>query len=110
VALAARRDVARAEGVLFHVVRVGSNPFFFLMGRDPGTMQVSVDYREGWQEVPDAEPYKNPYRFGWEGFIRHVAAGTPFDASFAAGIRDVQLAEACQRSAGEGRWIGMPQL
>ncbi|OGL63803.1 MAG: hypothetical protein A3J27_15480 [Candidatus Tectomicrobia bacterium RIFCSPLOWO2_12_FULL_69_37] len=82
----------------------------FLMGRDPGTMQVSVDYREGWQEVPDAGPYKNPYRFGWEGFIRHVAAGAPFDADLRAGIRDVQLAEACQRSAAEGRWIAMPRL
>jgi len=32
-ALAERPDVARAEGALFHIVRVGSNPFFFLIGR-----------------------------------------------------------------------------
>lgn len=82
----------------------------FLMGRDADTMHVAVDYRDGWQEVPDAAPYKNPYRFGWEGFIRHVAAGAPFYSDLKAGIRDVQLAEACQRSAAEGRWIGMPQL
>lgn len=82
----------------------------FLMGRDADTMQAAVDYRDAWQEVPDAAPYKNPYRFGWEDFIRYVAAGAPFYADLRAGIRDVQLAEACQRSAAEGRWIGMPQL
>ena len=32
-ALAAYPDVARAEGMLFHFGRVGSNPFFMLMGR-----------------------------------------------------------------------------
>lgn len=31
--LAQRPDVERAEGALFHIVRVESNPFFFLMGR-----------------------------------------------------------------------------
>jgi putative ABC transport system permease protein len=31
--LAGEPGVARAEGVLFHVGRVGSNPYFFLMGR-----------------------------------------------------------------------------
>jgi predicted dehydrogenase len=82
----------------------------FLMGRDADTMQVAVDYRDAWEEVPDVAPYKNPYRFGWEGFIRHVVADTPFYADLAAGIRDVQLAEACQRSAMEGKWIELPQL
>ena len=38
----------------------------FLMGRDADTMDVSVDYREGWKEEPDPAPYKNPYRYGWE--------------------------------------------
>src|SRR3972149_9456388 len=32
-ALAARPDLQRAEGMLFHVARVGSNPFFFTIGR-----------------------------------------------------------------------------
>ena len=38
----------------------------FLMGRDADTMDVSVDYRENWEEEPDPAPYKNPYRYGWE--------------------------------------------
>lgn len=33
--LAERPDVARAEPALFHIVRVGSNPFFVLLGRRP---------------------------------------------------------------------------
>ncbi len=33
-ALAQRGDVARAEGALVHIVQVGSNPFFFILGRE----------------------------------------------------------------------------
>ena len=79
----------------------------FLMGRDADTMDVSMDYRENWQEEPDAEPYKNPYRYGWERFIRHVAGDEPFYADLSAGIRDVRLAEACLKSAREGGWVEM---
>src|SRR3546814_545912 len=32
--LADRPDVARAEPALFHIVRVGSNPYFALIGRN----------------------------------------------------------------------------
>jgi putative ABC transport system permease protein len=32
--IAERDGVARAEGMLFHIARVGSNPFFFLIGRE----------------------------------------------------------------------------
>jgi predicted dehydrogenase len=71
---------------------------------DPG-----VDYRHQWIAVDDARPYKNPYRVGWENFLSHVAADTPMQADFAAGIRDVQFAEACYRSANERRWIDISQ-
>jgi putative ABC transport system permease protein len=33
-ALADHPGVARAEGMLFHIIRIGSNPFFILMGRN----------------------------------------------------------------------------
>ncbi len=79
----------------------------FLMGRDADTMDVSVDYRENWEEEPEPASYKNPYRFGWERFIRHVVRDEPFYADLSAGIRDVQLAEACLRSAQEGIWVDM---
>ncbi|MEK9706316.1 MAG: Gfo/Idh/MocA family oxidoreductase [Alphaproteobacteria bacterium] len=79
----------------------------FNMGPDAATMDISVDYAAQWEEVPDVGPYKNPYRFGWEGFIAHVVAGTPFVHDLAAGIRDVQLAEACERSSAEHAWMDM---
>ena len=51
----------------------------------------------------------NPYRVGWENFLRHVATGAPMQADFAAGIRDVQFAQACYQSMKEGRWISLAQ-
>jgi predicted dehydrogenase len=65
---------------------------------------LNVDYRANWHEVTDAGPFKNPYRIGWENFLRHVATGAPMRADFSAGIRDVQFAEACYRSVKEGTW------
>lgn len=82
----------------------------FNMGPGPETMDFARDYFDDWTEVADPTPYKNPYRFGWEGFIPHVVAGTPFASDLAAGIRDVQLAEATARSAEEGRWVPMERL
>ena len=79
----------------------------FLMGRDADAMAVSVDYREGWEEEPALSPYKNPYRFGWERFIRHIVKDESLDADLSAGVRDVRLAEACLRSAREGGWVEM---
>ena len=79
----------------------------FLMGRDADTMDVSVDYRENWEEELDTAPYKNPYRYGWERFIRHAAGDEPFYADLSAGIRDVRLAEVCLESAQEGGWVDM---
>ena len=60
---------------------------------------IGADYRGQWTEVAGAASYTNPYRVGWENFLRHVVAGAPLVCDFAAGIRDVQLAEACYRSA-----------
>jgi predicted dehydrogenase len=68
---------------------------------------MGVDYCANWQRVAEAGPYKNPYRIGWENFLRHVVSGVPIQSDFAAGIRDVQFAEACYRSVEEGRWISL---
>ncbi len=68
---------------------------------------VDVDgrYRGGWKEISATSTYINPYRVGWEYFIRHVASGVPMGCDFSAGIRDVQLVEACYRSVSEQKWI-----
>jgi predicted dehydrogenase len=68
---------------------------------------IGADYRAGWREVPAAGPYQNPYRIGWEQFLRHLVAGAPLRSTFAAGIRDLALAEACHRSMKEDRWVSL---
>jgi predicted dehydrogenase len=68
---------------------------------------LAIDYRAHWQEVDDPGPFKNPYRIGWENFLRHVVTGAPMQADFAAGIRDVQFAQACYRSMRDGTWISL---
>src|SRR5215510_6422301 len=69
---------------------------------------IAADYREGWRQAPPLARYSNPYRVGWEAFLRHVATGAPLACDFAAGIRDVAFAEACHRSMRERTWIAMP--
>lgn len=71
---------------------------------------ANIDYRANWAEFDTEIVRKNPYRFGWEAFLRHVYGNEPMRADFAAGIRDVQLAEACMRSIETGGWVGMEQL
>jgi predicted dehydrogenase len=69
---------------------------------------IAADYRDGWEEAPPLPHYRNPYRVGWEQFLRHVATGAPLPCDFAAGIRDVAFAEACHRSMRERSWIALP--
>ena len=69
---------------------------------------LAADYRGGWSEAPPLPSYTNPYRVGWENFLRHVAADAPMPSDFAAGIRDVAFAEACHRSMRERTWIAFP--
>jgi predicted dehydrogenase len=76
---------------------------------NPST-DIGADYRSQWTEVAGADSYMNPYRVGWETFLRHVAADAPLASDLSAGIRDVQLAEACYRSRAEGRWIAIDEV
>src|SRR5262245_29903465 len=69
---------------------------------------LGADYRSAWSEAPPLPAYTNPYRVGWERFLRHVAIDAPPAADFAAGIRDVAFAEACHRSMAERRWVDFP--
>ena len=71
---------------------------------NPGT-DPRTDYRAAWREVAGEASYSNPYRRGWEEFLCHAAAGAPLRSDLRAGIRDVQLVEACYRSVAEGKWI-----
>jgi predicted dehydrogenase len=68
-------------------------------------VDLAIDYRARWQEAPAAGPYLNPYRVGWEDFLRHLVADAPLRSDFAAGIRDTAFAEACGRSARVSAWV-----
>jgi predicted dehydrogenase len=69
---------------------------------------LGIDYREAWADAPPLPAYRNPYRVGWEAFLRHVVIDAPLASDFAAGIRDVAFAEACHRSMAERTWIALP--
>jgi predicted dehydrogenase len=69
---------------------------------------INADYRDGWADAPPLASYTNPYRVGWERFLRHVASDAPMPSDLAAGIRDVAFAEACHRSMRERTWIELP--
>jgi predicted dehydrogenase len=71
------------------------------------TSKSSTQNSENWREILDPIRDMNSYRVGWEGFLSHVIANTPFSSTFEAGIRDVKLAEACLRSHSERRWVSM---
>jgi predicted dehydrogenase len=71
---------------------------------------MEQDFRKDWKEVPPSKPYRNGYLVGWENFIRHLVADAPFKSTMRAGIRDVQLAEACYESFVERRWIDLVDL
>jgi predicted dehydrogenase len=63
-----------------------------------------------WQEMPTLLPLVNPYREGWELFLRHVAEDGPFPSPILEGAKGVQLAEACHRSHRERRWVDLETL
>jgi predicted dehydrogenase len=70
----------------------------------------SESFFDQWQAVPDLGPSVNPYRAGWELFLRHVAEDAPFPSPLAAGARGLQLIDACYRSDRERRWIDLPPI
>src|SRR3990170_1374422 len=79
-AIQATDGVAGTEGMLFHIARVGSNPFFFLMGRE----------REGIAAHPP------PVREGavWdEGATDQVMLGRNAAKDLAAGVGDTVTIE-----------------
>lgn len=72
-------------------------------------VDISFDYLRDWKEVSEPVDPTNPYRVGWERFLRHIVAGEPLASDLSAGIRDVKLVEACHRSVNEGRWIALDE-
>jgi len=68
------------------------------------------DFRAGWQEVPDTEPYPNGFRRQWEMFLRHVVADAPWSHTLLEGAKGVQLAELAIQSWKARAWVDVPSL
>jgi len=72
-------------------------------------VDIGFDYHRDWKEVSESVDPTNPYRIGWERFLRHIVAGEPLASDLSAGIHDLRLVQACYRSAAEGRWITLDE-
>ena len=70
----------------------------------------AIDYRDGWEEVPDPVDYDNAFKTQWEMFIRHLYDDEPFPWDLLAGAKGVQLAELGLKSWAERRWMDIPDL
>jgi predicted dehydrogenase len=66
---------------------------------------LNIDYRVKWTEASEGVSPVNPYRMGWENFLRHVVTGSAMQADLSAGIRDVAFAQACYRSMKDSKWV-----
>ena len=70
----------------------------------------TIDYNDGWQEVPDSVEYDNAFKVQWELFIHHLYEDNAFPWDLLAGAKGVQLAELGLQSWSEGRWLQVPDL
>jgi len=69
-----------------------------------------IDFRAGWQEVPDNATFDNAFRVQWEMFLRYVAGEGSFRWGLLEGAKGVQLAELGLQSWRERRWLDVPDL
>ncbi len=70
----------------------------------------TLNFFDGWEEVPDNTVFDNGFKVQWEAFLRHVAEDGPWAYSLREGAKGVQLAELGYRSWQERRWLDVPDL
>jgi predicted dehydrogenase len=73
-------------------------------------MPQTIDFYDGWEEVPDTTTYDNAFKVQWEHFIRHVAEDAPFKWTLRESAKGVQLVEAATQAWKERRWVDLPAL
>ena len=73
-------------------------------------VKQTINFFDGWQEVPDNQAYDNGFKAEWEMFIRHMYDNAPFKWNLVEGAKGVQLAELAMKSWKERRWIDVPAL
>ncbi len=70
----------------------------------------TMNFFDDWVEVPNNQVYDNGFKMQWEGFIRHLFEGSPWEYDLLSGAKGVQLSELGLQSWAERRWVDVPEL
>ncbi len=70
----------------------------------------TIDFYEGWAEVPVQEEYDNAFKVQWEMFLRHVVKDEPFPYDLLEGVKGIELAEKGIESWGKRCWVDLGDL
>jgi len=73
-------------------------------------VEQSIQFFDGWLEVPDQEDYENAFKLQWELFLRHVVRDEPFPWNLKEGAKGVQLAEKGLESWARKAWVEVPEI
>ena len=68
----------------------------------------TINHFEGWQKVPEQQPFDNAFKIQWELFLRHVVKDEPFRWGLLEAVKGVQLAEKGIESWKKRAWVDIP--
>ncbi len=69
-----------------------------------------LNFFDGWQRVPEQQPFENAFKRQWELFFRHVICDEPFRWGLLEGAKGVQLAEKGLESWRKRAWVNLEPL
>jgi predicted dehydrogenase len=70
----------------------------------------TINHFEGWQKVPEQQPFDNAFKIQWELFLRHVVKDEPFRWGLLEAVKGVQLAEKGIESWKKRAWVDVPRI
>jgi len=70
----------------------------------------TIDYFDGWQKVPEQQPFENAFKIQWELFLRHVVKDEPFRWGLLEAVKGVQLADKGIESWKKRAWVDVPRI
>jgi len=70
----------------------------------------TINYFDGWQKVPEQQPFDNAFKIQWELFLRHVVKDEPFRWGLLEAVKGVQLAEKGIESWKRRAWVDVPPV
>jgi predicted dehydrogenase len=69
-----------------------------------------LNFFDGWQRVPEQQPFENAFKRQWELFLRHIVKDEPFPWDLLEGAKGVQLAEKGLESWRKRAWVDITPL